>query len=50
MVGSYVFFQEVLHTDFVWIPRVLVIGGGGDALYGIYGLVLEAMNAKRELL
>ena len=45
-VGSYCLFPVVLKTDFVWIPRGLVLGGGGDFLYGVWGLASEARNAK----
>ena len=50
MIASYFLFRELLRTDFVWIPRGLILGGGADFLYGIYGLASEAQNAKREML
>ncbi len=50
MIGSYLLAREVLQTDFVWIPRTLIVGGGGDFLSGVYGLVSEARSAKREML
>ncbi len=49
MVCSYFLFWQTLDTDFIWIPRALVLGGGGDALYGVYGLVSEAINARSEI-
>jgi len=50
MVGSYFLVPAVLHTDGVWIPRGLILGGGGDFLYGLWGITSEARNAKREML
>jgi len=50
MIASYFFFQKVFETDLVWIPRGLILAGGGDSLYGIFGLVSEARSAKRDLI
>ena len=50
LVGSYFLFPVLLEVDAVWLPRSLVIGGGADFLYGLYGLGSEALEAKRETL
>ena len=50
MGASYFLFSELLHTDFVWIPRGLILGGGADLLYAVYGFISEARDAKREML
>ena len=50
LVGSYFLFPVVLRTDAVWIPRGLILGGGADFLYGVWGLTSEARNARREVL
>ena len=49
MIGSYFLFPAIFQTDAVWIPRALILGGGGDLLYGLWGLTSEARNAKREM-
>ena len=50
MIASYLLFPAILDTDAVWIPRGLILGGGGDFLYGVWGLTSEARNSKREML
>lgn len=47
LVGSYFLFPLLLDTDAAWLPRGLVIGGGADFLYGLYGLGSEALEARR---
>lgn len=47
IIASYFLYPMVLHTDAVWIPKGLIVGGGGDLLYGLWGLGLEARDAKR---
>jgi len=48
LIGSYFLFPIILDTDAVWFPRGLILGGGGDLLYGLWGLTSEARDAKRE--
>ena len=48
LIGSYFLFPAIFRTNAVWIPRGLMLGGGGDLLYGLWGLISEARNAKRE--
>jgi len=50
LIGSYIFFPLILHTDAVWIPRGLILGGGGDFLYGVWGLTSEQRDARKERL
>ncbi|MGH9971661.1 MAG: zinc ribbon domain-containing protein [Pyrinomonadaceae bacterium] len=50
MIGSYFLAPMMLHSDAVWIPRGLILGGGGDFLYGVWGLTSEARSGKREVL
>jgi hypothetical protein len=44
VIFTYYFSEPVLGTTAIWAPRVLMIGGGGDFLYGIYGLLSELRN------
>jgi hypothetical protein len=44
VIFTYYFSEPVLGTTSFWAPRVLMIGGGADFLYGIYGLLIELRN------
>ncbi len=41
IIATYYLSEALLGTDFIWFPRVLIVGGGADFLYGVFGLLSE---------
>jgi hypothetical protein len=41
MAATYYLSEAILGTEFVWFSRFLIVGGGADFLYGVFGLLSE---------
>ena len=41
IMATYYLSEALLGTDFIWFPRALIVGGGADFLYGVFGLLSE---------
>lgn len=48
LLGSYFFIPALFNSNAVWVSDGLLLGGGGDFLYGVWGLLSEARSARDE--